>query len=164
MLTVGPAGCPSSWFSSRFLSFGPKQPLNGCFASESNPPHSDSNSHSHSERALRCWSQSPVGCVVSIRPHTRNRTQGEWSQRPYEPPGAGAAHRPRVPHRLPHSHSHSHTNAHSHSAAGPKQRSEASFLFACTSKTTHKGTGPKHRTNLPAPGPRPRHVDVDRPV
>ena len=27
-------------------------------------------------------------------------TQGEWFQSPYEPPGAGTAARPRVPHRL----------------------------------------------------------------
>ena len=50
------------------------------------------------------------------------------------------------------------------STADPKQRSEVWFLLACTSKTTHKGSGPKSRTNLPAPGPRPRLVDVDSPV
>ena len=50
------------------------------------------------------------------------------------------------------------------SAAGPKSRSEVPFLLACTSKTTHKGSGTKSRTNLPAPGTRPRHIDFDRPA
>ena len=40
---------------------------------------------------------------------------------------------------------------HIYSAAGPKQRSEVSFLLACTSKPTHKASGPKQRANPPAP-------------
>ena len=50
------------------------------------------------------------------------------------------------------------------SAAGPKSRSEVPFLLACTSKTAHKGSGTKSRTNLPAPGTRSRHIDFDRPA
>ena len=61
-----------------------------------------------------------------------------------------------------HIHTHIHTLIHIHihiqrvlSAAGPIARSEVSFLLACTSKTTHNGSDPKARTNLPAPAPRP---------
>ena len=52
---------------------------------------------------------------------------------------------------------------HIYSAADPKQRSEVSFLFACTRKTTRKGSDLKQ---LPAPGPRSAHgchIDFDRP-
>ena len=37
-------------------------------------------------------------------------------------------------------------------AGGPKRRSEVWLLLARTSKTTHKGNGPKSRTNLPTQG------------
>ena len=47
------------------------------------------------ERALRCWSQVPVGSVASIGLHKQSHTQGEWSQVPYEPPGAGTPPAPR---------------------------------------------------------------------
>ncbi len=43
---------------------------------------------------LGCWCQSPVGNVASVRLHKQNHTQGQWSQTPYEPPGAGTAARP----------------------------------------------------------------------
>ena len=49
------------------------------------------------ERALRCWSQTTVGSVVSMGLHKQNHTQGEWSQVPYEAPCAGT---PPAPHRL----------------------------------------------------------------
>ncbi len=71
-----------------------------------------------------------------------------------------------------HSNTHTHIHIHIHiqsvlSAAGPKARSEVSFLLARTRETTHLGNGPKARTNLPAPAPRPArgcHIDFDRPA
>ena len=108
------------------------------------------------------WSHTTVGSVISIGLHKQSHTQGEWSQVPYEPPRAGTAvpRQPRIWKQrqgrpIPES---------VLSAAGPKHRSEVSFLLACTSKTTHKGSGPKSRTKLPAPGSRPRHIDFDRPA